>query len=105
MPESRRRKDLLPNIANTWDGRFEQRQLIDFARVLGGVGISHHQADVVTDKIDLPVAKAFHKFVNVYGYRLFVVPSRRTGGIAETAHVRSNDRVVISELVKKRNPH
>src|SRR5205085_4516680 len=56
-------------------------------------------------EIDLLKAKAFHKFVHITGYRLLVVTHRRPRRLAEAAHVRRDDCVILSEFVEKRNPH
>src|SRR5437879_6011278 len=56
-------------------------------------------------EIDLLKAKAFHKFVHITGYRLLVVTRRRPRRLAEAAHVRRDDCVILSEFVEKRNPH
>src|SRR3989442_14285060 len=57
------------------------------------------------NEIDLLKAKAFHKFVHITGYRLLVVTPRRPRRLAEAAHVRRDDCVILSEFVEKWNPH
>src|SRR6266571_5663347 len=59
----------------------------------------------MTGEIDLLKAKAFHKFVHITGYRLLVVTRRRPRGLAEAAHIRRDDCVILSEFVEKWNPH
>src|SRR4029077_2090220 len=105
MPQSRSGIDLLPNIADTRNRRFEQRELSDFVRILRGIGVRHHQADVMTNEIDLLKAKAFYEFVHITGYRLLIVTRRRPRRLAEAAHIRRDDCVILSEFVEKRNPH
>src|SRR6266571_2230055 len=59
----------------------------------------------MTNEIDLLKANAFHKFVHISGYRLLVVTRRRPRRLAEAAHIRRDDGVILSEFVEKRNPH
>src|SRR5215510_14837801 len=105
MPESRSGVDLLPNVADAWNRRFEQGQLFNFVWVLRSVRVSDHQSNVVPDQIDLLIAKTFHECVNIISHRLLIVTSGRTRRLAEAAQIRINDRVIFAELVKERNPH
>src|SRR5262249_56426876 len=105
MPESGSGVDLLPNVADAWNRRFEQGQLFNFVWVLRGVCISDHQSNVVPDQIDLLIAKTFHECVNIISHRLLIVTSGGTRRLAEGASIPSNDRVIFVGIFKKPNPH
>src|SRR6266550_2519703 len=78
MPECRSCVNLFPDVADPWNGRFEQRQFFDVVRILSGVCIGHHQPDVVTHKIDFLHSEALHEFMNIGSYCLFIVTPRRS---------------------------
>ena len=105
MPERWSSVDFFPDIADARNWRFEQSKLFHFSGILRGIGIGHHQADVVPHQIDLLIAKALHKLMDIGGNRLLVVTCGRPRRVAKTAHVRCEDRVVRTELIEKRNPH
>src|SRR5262249_56876137 len=105
MPESGSGVDLLPNVADAWNRRFEQGQLFNFVWVLRGVCISDHQSNVVPDQIDLLIAKTFHECVNIISHRLLIVTSGGTRKLPQGAQIPSQDRVNFFETVKERNPH
>src|SRR5262245_36128753 len=67
MPEGGSGIDLLPNIADPWNGRLEQSELSNLVGILRGVGIGHHQAEIVSDKINILISETAHNLVNVVG--------------------------------------
>src|SRR5205823_14528732 len=67
--------------------------------------VSNHQADVMTDKVYSLVAKTFDEFPNINRRRLLAVACWGTRRIAETVNIRRDDRIILAEFFKKRNPH
>jgi hypothetical protein len=50
VPEVAQQPDVLP-IADAWQKCIHQDDFADFFGILGGVRVSHHQADIVADQL------------------------------------------------------
>ncbi len=96
MPEVPHQPDTLP-ITDTRQERIHQNDLADLSRILGRIGIGHHQTDVVPDDAHLTKVKLAHKFPNVLCHALLVVPALRTLRVTGTAQIGGDHSTVFSE--------
>src|SRR5882724_4716264 len=105
MPKHRIRINLFPDLTDARNWRLKQSQLFHLLWILRGISVSDHQTNVVADKVYLSVAQAFDEFVNINRRRLFVITRLRSRRIAQTANVGRDDRKILTEFFKQRNPH
>ena len=105
MPEVPEKPDRLP-IAHTGQKRVHQHDAVDLGRVLGGVGVGHHQADVMADDRRLACARVMPRG---RGRRSPSSSCRtrslRLGRFAEAAQVGGDHRMCLRELGDERSPH
>src|SRR5581483_239707 len=88
-------RNLLPSLTGNGDVQYDQ--LAHILRMSAGVGIGDRPAPVVSDQENLFEAELAHELIDIVGDGAFVVAGRRTRGIAQAAHVRSDDRVVLGQ--------
>ncbi len=104
VPLVAQQPDLLP-VAHAGQERVHQRDAFHFVRVLRGVGVGHHQADIVADDIDLAVAECLDQGVNVLRHGLLVVARLRNRRPARAAQVRRDDDALVAKPRHERQPH
>ena len=69
MPQVPQQPDACP-IAHAGKKRVHQHDAVDFGRILGGIGVGHHQPDIVADNADRLRAQRGRQGVDVLAMRL-----------------------------------
>src|ERR1700730_19418625 len=89
---------LFPNVADARNRLIQQGELFDLGGKPRGISIGDHHANVVTNKIDVFVAEALHKLMDIDGRSLLVIACFLSGRLAEAAQIRSNYCVVLAKI-------
>ena len=92
-------------VANTRDEGIHQGEPIYFCGILRGVGVGHHQTDVVASHPCLLNAERLRQRVHVLRHRFLVISGFGLGGIAEAAQVRCHHEVRLRQFLHQRTPH
>src|SRR5438552_2495547 len=98
----------LPGIGDwthVWQEGVHQDDPLRGLRELGGVGIRHHQPDVVADDADAIELQRSCQLMDVDRHRLLVVAGRRLGRASGAAQIRHHDGVTRGERRHDRAPH
>jgi hypothetical protein len=90
---------------NTGEESVHNDELLDFGGELRGIGIGHHEADVVPDNTGLCNADRLRERMNANGGCLHITAVLGNVGIADAGQVRRNDGEFVLQFVNQRAPH
>src|SRR5438093_10439735 len=104
VPQIAQEPHVLP-IADAWQQGVQQDDPLRSLRELGGIGIRHHQPDVVADDADAIELQRSCQLMDVDRHRLLVVAGRRLGRASCATQIRHDDGVTRGERRHARAPH
>jgi hypothetical protein len=78
VPQIAKQKEI-GGIADAGQKCIHQRDALDLIGILRGVGVGHHQADVVADDANAIEAERGGKSVDILGHRFLVVAAGGLG--------------------------
>ena len=104
VPQFTQEPHVLP-VADAGQERVHQHHPLGGLRELRGIGIGHHQPDVVADDADAIELERRRELVDVHGHVPLVVSGGRLGRASGAAQVGHDDGVTLGEQRHERAPH